>query len=402
MSDSKLFELQEIAKKALSSQSLFEKAMCLVEALRVCSKEAAQLKHLDPKVLEELELVNGQFGQAPLQTALLQRMSEGVLFVEPDGQITIANETLHRLLKKERGSLIGIHYWNAFEDGTFGFSMREALRYGMSYLPMYKSICDLGLELEISASYLCQQKPGLLILVRDLTEWLCLKSQLARAERMRELGEMAAKIAHDIRNPLGGIRGFASLLVRDLCQEPHLQEMAQQIIEGTKALETLVTHVLIFAKPLPLSIQTQNLTAFLRQIGKLIKSDPAFAPNVKLALNIPTEPVFAPFDANALQRALFHLLYNGLQAMTPKGGELSVGLIFTGSTCRISIGDTGVGIEETRQKNLFSVHFTTKQNGNGLGLAEVKKIVEGHAGSIEVQTARGQGTTFTIILPLKR
>jgi signal transduction histidine kinase len=241
----------------------------------------------------------------------------------------------------------------------------------------------------------------MILILRDISEKQKLQLIANRNDRMKELGEMAATVAHEIRNPLGGIRGYASLLYRDLKNDQSLQEMAGFIIEGTKTLEKIVSAVLSFSKPLQIHSQTLDLGAFLKKVGKFIKVDPAFPHNIRLALHIPDAPTLVPFDPEALKSAMLNLLFNALQAM-PMGGDLVISLLKMESSCQIAVSDTGLGMEEAQQNLLFSPFYTTKQGGNGLGLVETQKIVQAHFGAIDVRSQVDKGTTFTITLPLKR
>jgi signal transduction histidine kinase len=241
----------------------------------------------------------------------------------------------------------------------------------------------------------------MILVLRDISEKQKLQLISNRNDRMKELGEMAATVAHEIRNPLGGIRGYASLLYRDLEGEKNLQEMAGLIIEGTKSLEKIVSAVLHYSKPVQIQPQTLDLGAYLKQIGKFIKVDPAFPPHVKLALHIPNEPLLAPIDPEALKSALLNLIFNAFQAM-PLGGALTISLLKMETSCQIAVADTGIGMGEEQLKSLFSPFFTTKQKGNGLGLVETQKIIQAHFGAIDVRSQSGFGTTFTLTLPLKR
>ena len=137
---------------------------------------------------------------------------------------------------------------------------------------------------------------------------------------------MAATVAHEIRNPLGGIRGYASLLYRDLESNKHLQEMAGTIIEGTKTLEKLVSAVLHYSRPIQIDTQTIELGSYLKKIGKFLKVDPAFPDTVRLDVHIPNDPLIAPIDPEALKSALLNLVFNAFQAM-PQGGSLTISLM---------------------------------------------------------------------------
>ncbi len=329
---------------------------------------------------------------------LLGKMAEGILFIQMDGTIRVINEAAQKLIHRSADGLLLQPFWNVFPDGYFGFSMREALRYGIAQKQLFLTL--LGREVEVTSSFLYEgpkEHQGLAIMLFDLTDKKKCQQALARTDRMKELGEMAAALAHEIRNPLGAMRGFAMLLVRDLKDHSSMQQMAQHIVDGTKTLETAVTQVLQYARPLEVSLRTVNLGDKLRDIAKFAKADPAFPANVKLALHIPDEPVLAAIDGEALKRALLNLLINGWQAM-PQGGLLTLSLLKTNTSCQISVVDTGAGIPEEILGQVFSPLFTTKQAGNGLGLVETKKIVEAHGGTIDVRSRVGVGTTFTIAL----
>jgi PAS domain S-box-containing protein len=339
---------------------------------------------------------------APFAAALLPRLLEGILMVDLEGVIQVANEVVLKLFGLEMQLTVGQRFWDVFSDDHFGFSMRESLRYGIPHRLIYKSFKNK--ELEITTSFLYEgpkNEHGFLLFIRDITHLQKLEQMVARADRMRELGEMAAKLAHEIRNSLGGIRGFASLLFRDLENQPHLQEMIHRILEGTKALEKLVTSVLFYARPVELSEQTLDLSQFLKQTSRSFKLDPEFPATIKFSLHIPNETILVPFDPDALKRALLNLLLNAVQAME-KGGELTLSLLKGDASCQISVSDTGAGMSDERRGSLFSPLFTTKSNGNGLGLVETQKIVQGHGGSIDVRSTLGRGTTFFITLPMKR
>lgn len=376
----------------------------------LCSDEATRLKTAYTKLQERFESVNQELGAKVEQVsrvthflrALLQKISDAILFIDLTGLIAIANDAAHKILQKD--ALPFKRFWEVFPDDYFGFSMREALRFGISHRLLYKTYASEGKELEISTSFLYEgpkTQHGMILLFRDITERQKLQQNAARTDRMKELGEMAAKVAHEIRNPLGGIRGFATLLYRDLANQIHLQEMAGQVIEGTKALEKLVTTILQYARPIQIAPQTLDLSQHLKQVAKFIKVDPAFPVNVRLTLHIPDEPLFAPFDPQALKSALLNLLVNGWQAM-PQGGTLTLSLLKVDASCQITVADTGVGMTEEQLSSLFSPFFTTKQTGNGLGLVETQKIVQAHGGIIDVRSTLQRGSAFTLILPLKR
>jgi PAS domain S-box-containing protein len=406
MSDTILQQLQESASAALNSQSIQEGVQHLSRAFALFSEEAARLKSAYSKLQERFQTVNQELGVKVAELGrlthylnnILKNISDAILFINLEGTITIVNNAAQKLLNLKGEGVLFKKFWEVFPDETFGFSMREALKFGISHRLLYRK------EMEISTTFVYEGHKlyhGMILVLRDISEKQKLQLIANRNDRMKELGEMAATVAHEIRNPLGGIRGYASLLYRDLEPNQNLQEIAGFIIEGTKSLEKVVSAVLQYAKPVQLQPQTVDVGAYLKQIGKFIKVDPAFPANVKLALHIPDAPLLAPIDPEALKSALLNLIFNAFQAM-PQGGFLTISLLKMETSCQIAVTDTGIGMEDEQLKSLFSPFFTTKQKGNGLGLVETQKIVQGHFGSIDVRSQSGKGTTFTLTLPLKR
>lgn len=329
---------------------------------------------------------------------ILKTIHDSVLFIDPDGKITLINEEAQKILNAP----IGIRFWDFFPDNFFGFSIKESLFFGISHKIFYRKV--FARELEITSTYISDGPKinhGLLVIFRDITEKQSLKLQIDHFERMKQLGEMAASAAHEIRNPLGGIRGYASLLYRDLENQKNLQEMANLIIDGTKALERLVSGVLQFARPLQLKIESVEIGQFLRQLIRFVKVDPACPKGILWQLHIPDDPLIAPIDADAMKSALLNLIFNAFHAMGVSGA-ITVSLLKAESCYQIAISDTGIGMDESQLKQIFSPFFTTKTKGNGLGLSEVKKIVQAHYGTIEVRSAPQKGSTFTLAFPIKR
>jgi len=332
----------------------------------------------------------------------LQNISQGIVFIDLEGIITTLNDSAARLFNVSSQDILYQNFWSRFPDDFFGFSMREALRFGLAQRLIYKSIESK--ELEISTTFIFEGPKtyhGLIILLRDITEIQRLQRTSNRNDRMKELGEMAATVAHEIRNPLGGIRGYATLLYRDLADQKNLQEMAGFVIEGTKSLEALVSTILTYARPVQIQPQSLELGAFLKQLGQFVRVDPSFPAHTKIDIHIPQDAILAPADPEALKSCLLNLIYNAFQAM-PQGGLLTIALIQLDSTCQIAVTDTGVGIDPKHLQQLFSPFFTTKQKGTGLGLVEAQKIAQAHGGQIDVRSQLGRGSTFTLTLPLKR
>lgn len=421
MTDPVLEQLHQAAALAMQSKNAEEGMRHLSQAFQLFSEETARLKEDSYKLQQRLQTVNQELAQAHRSLVqkvnelnhvthyldnILQNISQGIVFINLEGIVTTLNDAAAALLGVSSQEVLYKNFSERFTDDFFGFSMREALRFGLAQRLIYKTFQQKNgvKELEVSTTFIFEGAKtyhGLIILLRDITEMQHLQRVAHRNDRMKELGEMAATVAHEIRNPLGGIRGYATLLYRDLVDQKHLQEMAGFVIEGTKSLETLVSTILSYARPIQIQPQSLELGAFLKQIGKFVRVDPAYPANVKLEIHIPQDPILAPIDPQAMKSCLLNLIYNAFQAM-PQGGLLTMALLKINNTCQVAVTDTGVGIDSSHINQLFSPFFTTKQKGNGLGLVEAQKIVQAHGGQLDVRSQLGRGSTFTILLPLKR
>jgi signal transduction histidine kinase len=423
MHPSLLNQIQQAADLALKSPSLDEGVRHLINAFSLFSEESKRLENGYERLQErfkevhtELEKSNHSLRQKILElntlsnylNNILKNISQGLIFIDSEGIITTFNLAAEGILEKESSKILFANYWDHFSDDFFGFSIRHALAFGLSHHLTYLNLSlfeSHKKEIEVSASYVYdapKKYQGIILLLRDVTKLQKLQSIANRNDRMKELGEMAASVAHEIRNPLGGIRGYASLLFRDLESSTHLQEMAAFIIEGTKTLERLVNNVLQFSRPIHLQPTLIDLGRFLKEICKFMKVDPSFPENVTLNLHLSQEPLYAPIDKELLQSALLNLFVNALQAMEEKGGTLTLSLWKNNDACVITVADTGKGIESKDLEKIFSPFFTTKQKGTGLGLSEAYKIIQAHLGHIDVRSQLGAGSTFTVTLPLKR
>lgn len=325
--------------------------------------------------------------------ALIESISEGAIFVHVNGTISLFNRAAEKILQKH--DVLGKNYWDLFTDSEFGFSMRSALLFGSAHTTLRRK------DLEIHTHFIFEgpkSSHGMLLIIKELGEKERLLTEIRRGDLFKELGQMTANVAHEMRNKLGAVKGFAALLFRDLAYNQNLQEMASFILEGTKSLENLSLSLLHFTKPVQLERLTVDITLILRKLYKSIETN--VPPKCKAALHLPNASLFVPVNEEALQSVLLNLIYNAFQAM-PEGGMMTLSALQIDSSCQISVSDTGIGIEEEVMKNLFSPFFTTKKGGNGLGLVETKKIIDAHGGKIDVRSQKGKGTTFTIMLPCK-
>jgi signal transduction histidine kinase len=260
---------------------------------------------------------------------------------------------------------------------------------------------DLGAILESysrAAERLKESHDGLQLEVRRLREELASKNrQLERRKRLAALGEMAAGLAHEIRNPLGGIQLFANLLRRDLAERPDLCGTIDKMIKGIKSLDVLVTDVLALTHTVQPKFTSADLAAVVGAAVELV------GPHMqeKQSRICWQAPASVPLvcDPNMLQRAVLNLLRNALDA-AGSGGQVFVDIVSHRQHVLLQIADTGPGIESEIADKIFNPFFTTKDTGTGLGLAIVHRIVEAHEGTIRISKAPTGGALFTVKMPL--
>jgi len=215
--------------------------------------------------------------------------------------------------------------------------------------------------------------------------------------RAPEAAQWCAAIAHEIRNPLMGIQGFADLLHKDLEQHDSRRALAGKIISGVQTLNATVSSMLEFCRPRPPSLVVVQMDALLKSAVELAGCTGG------LEVTIDVDRWCAELLCDRLQmlQALVNLIRNAAQA-TPPGGKIAIAASRTPNAVRISVQDTGTGMDARTRASLFTPFFTTKARGTGVGLAIVKKIIQQHNGEIHIESEHGRGTLITIILPTQQ
>jgi signal transduction histidine kinase len=206
---------------------------------------------------------------------------------------------------------------------------------------------------------------------------------------------MAAVIAHEVKNPLAGIRGAMQVIGGRLPSDSRESSVLNDIVKRIDALDLLINDLLLFARPPQPRRATVDLVRILTMTADLMCQDPSLE-NVQVSVAGSAPPVLA--DAELLKILFQNLLVNSAQAMQGQG-RIDVAIGTADSTCQVAISDTGPGIPTEIRGNIFTAFFTTKSRGTGLGLATARRIVEAHHGEIEVECPPGGGTRVIVRLP---
>jgi len=232
--------------------------------------------------------------------------------------------------------------------------------------------------------------------VKQLQEELSDKNrQLERRNRLAALGEMAAGLAHEIRNPLGGIQLYASLLAQDVADRPESAQTVKKIINGVKRLEGLVSQVLQFSREIRANPEQCDVAQVAREAWDIAITKAHAMPGVGFESTIPGS-FEANIDERLLAQAIINLTHNAIDAVG-ESGTVRIELLPTADAhFTLTISDTGPGIPSNLLDKIFNPFFTTKDDGTGLGLSIVHRIVEAHGGTISASNPHGGGARFEI------
>ncbi|MBU3915199.1 PAS domain-containing protein [bacterium] len=258
------------------------------------------------------------------------------------------------------------------------------------------------IPLEISGSVIEEKdrgQIGYVLLLKDLREVRALRKEIARSQRLASLGKLAGGIAHEIRNPLSSIKGFATYFKERYRDVPQDQRTADIMINEVERLDRVVGQLLELARPVKIVTQQTNVGRFIEDSLKLIEQK-AKDKKIQTRADIPPEIREMNLDRDKINQVLLNLYLNALESME-NGGRLTVKLADSKNKnqLEISVSDTGSGISAENLPRIFDPYFTTRSTGTGLGLAIVHNIIEAHNGTITATSQPGEGSDFTLVLP---
>jgi len=225
------------------------------------------------------------------------------------------------------------------------------------------------------------------------------RRQLVDQTKLAAVGRVAAHIAHEIRNPLATIGGFAHAISTRPMPEKRVQENARIIYDEVRRLEKMLSGIMDFSRPAhPVPVR-QSLNAAVSRTARMLAEQ--FAPRVAVKFVPAPEDPSSAFDAGQIEQVLMNLVRNAAEAMNEPGGNVRVATVTRDSAAVISIADDGPGIPREMQERIFEPFFTTKKGGTGLGLAVCRQIIADHGGEMRVESSPGAGTVFDIVLPVE-
>jgi len=348
-----------------------------------------------------------------LASDIIRSMTTGLVSLDPGGRVVVVNPAAEKIFGLEASAWRGRTFAEVFTSSPELLQrVDEALSRGAYHLrgqARYRLEGGRTLHLGVSVIPLLSSggtPKGALFLLADLTEIVELRERLFLKENLARLGEMAAGIAHEFRNGLATILGNAKLLKdsRLTLGTPEASDAAEAIADAvvaeSQSLARVVTEFLQFARPEPLHLETVDLNALLAGLLDELKPRAAEA-EVRLALT--GEPVHLEADEPLLRKAFSNLVANAVEALadTPIEDRLVVVEVrLSNGSATVRVSDNGPGVDSGSREKIFTPFFTMKEQGTGLGLSVVQKIVVSHNGTVELEETRG-GASFLVRLPLR-
>lgn len=357
--------------------------------------------------------------------SIFESLPVGVLVTDLEGGVTSVNRAGQGMIGAEASELMG---QNVNQLMGVHLAPRSEPVFELADPLLYVRKDGEPLKFQVSVTRMKgdgDRTSGYVVNLQDVTLLKKLEEHAERRNRFTVMGEMAANMAHEIRNPLGSIELFASLVRKGLPEGDEKLPLLSHIFSAVASMNHIISNVLEYSKPRAVSLQPIDLHGLLEELAGFFRFL-AQQNGVELVLAFDANRAWIRADRELLKQVFHNLLLNGVQAM-PDGGTLTLGtrartitapqqLDRYGGAARlpngaaaqeldvveVTVRDTGVGMAPEVQARIFDPFYTTKSRGTGLGLAIAHTIVEAHHGTIDVQSAPGKGTTFVLALPAAR
>ncbi len=337
-----------------------------------------------------------------LSDNLVENAPIGLIALDTANQILSLNQVAGNILKLAPQHVVGKDAANLLPKALLNLTASPEIASRAISCEIECAVsADHIMPLDVIASMLRDEEGaflGYVLLLKDLSEIKILQKEIARTQRLATVGRLAAGVAHEIRNPLSSIKGFATFFKERYHNNPQDKQTADIMIQEVDRLNRVVGQLLEFARPIQLVKQKTKPQALIQDALTLIQAQ-ARAKDIDIQTEYIPNNRSIRVDADRMRQVLLNLFINAMEAMD-SGGRLSVSVKpHNEHNLAIAIADTGHGIAAKDLGNIFDPYFTTKAAGTGLGLAIVHNIVQAHGGKILADSDISKGTTITLILP---
>jgi PAS domain S-box-containing protein len=339
--------------------------------------------------------------------AVVESAVDGIIVIDEKGHIDAFNPAAERLFGYSEQEVLGQNVnilmpspyhgeHDAYLDRYRSTGVRKIIGIGREVIGRRRDGTTFPLRLSVGETSLGGERKFTGIL-HDLTERVAIEHQLRERTALARLGEMAAMLAHEIKNPLAAVRGAIEVIGTRLPAGGRDTAIVKEIVSRIDSLNELMKDLLLFARPPAPKPQPIEIQPLVRSTAQLLREDPALnAVHIEVEGSCPS--VLA--DPGLLQIVFLNLMVNSAQAMRNGSGHIRVSIEASAGNCRIDFEDDGPGIPPEIRDKIFSPFFTTKSRGTGLGLATARRLIEAHRGTIDVHCPPVGGTTVSIQLPV--
>ncbi|MCM3395551.1 PAS domain-containing protein [Cytobacillus sp. FSL W8-0315] len=329
-----------------------------------------------------------------------------IAFTDEKGTITNVNEKFCEISQYSREELIGQNHSilnSGLHSKEFFKNLWKTIGQGEVWKGEIRNKAKDGSYYWVHTTIVpflnANGKPYQYLSIRnDITERKKTEEVLHQQDKLAAVGQLAAGVAHEIRNPLTTMKGYTEFLKLEETHEER-QEYLSIILDEIDRVNNIVEDFMVLAKPKAAELEERDIIPIIKNVVSFLEFE-ARNRNVKIGFEYQQDIIQIECDENRLKQVLLNFIKNGIEAM-PDGGNITVRAGIINNQVQIAIKDTGVGIPQEKLKNIGEPFFTTKKNGNGLGLMVSFKIIESHNGKVFIESELNKGTTFNIVLPAK-
>ena len=399
-----LLELRIRLERVLAASLGSAAARYIIEDRFTISKDEAQ------ELVDSFHAVESSLRKSErLLASVVESVDDCIFTTDVSGHLITINPAGQRLLEYAAAGVPALTYLDVLDEvdrRRVGPALERAVAEGRPWRAtvtgLTRSRRRFPAHLAVSCVFDAQRRViGAVGVLRDLTELVATQQRLVQREKLASLGEMAAGVAHEIRNPLGGIKIATALLSSGAVEDRRIsQEMAQSITSGIAEIEAIIADLLDYARDTRLDCQEYALGRILAPVVETFAAEGA-GRGVRVAGRGLDRELVATVDGQRLRQVFANVVKNAVDATerVPEG-RVDVTLHRRAAAAVVEVADNGVGIQPEHRERIFLPFYTTKPTGTGLGMAIVKKIMDLHGGEIEIDSVPGRGTSVRLVIPL--
>ncbi|MEM3403214.1 MAG: MASE3 domain-containing protein [Nitrososphaeria archaeon] len=396
----------------------FQDAFSIIGHLfKICSSYMMYLAIIRIGLSQPYDLMFKELKEKEVQLSLseerfrsvVENIFETIFETDLNGHIIYASPTTENRLKYNTGELVGREFVDLFKESEkpkvrslLSFVLSDKRQGSLETELMKKDGETISVEVDIIPLVRGYEVIRACIAVKDISERKALEKRVMESERLAAVGQSSMMIGHDLRNPLQTLYNVVYSMSHEINtlnipddKKENLFKHLETLKERVKYMDKIVSDLQAYSRPIILNLEGTNLQQLLDKVIREIE----VPENVGLSIEVEKDLPRIFLDQLVIERALYNIVLNALQAM-PKGGLLTIKAYHKEDKVYISVKDTGIGMPKEVLEKLFTPFFTTKAQGQGLGLSVAKRLIETHKGQIFVESKTDEGSTFTIVFPI--